>query len=197
MDKFNKICKDIKGLKVQGATNVAIEGVKALRLKRDKASVKKLLGLRATEPMLRNAVKFVLKDFDRNYNKALSHFSEAEKKMVEIGSRIINDGDKVFTHCHSFTVVKILVEAKRQGKKFEVYNTETRPLFQGRKTATELAKAKIKVTHFIDSGARIALKKADIMLLGADAITSSGKVANKIGSEMFAVIAKSYGVPVY
>lgn len=197
MDMFNKICKDIKELKIQGATAVAKEGVKALRYKRDKSSVEKLLSLRPTEPMLKNAVKFVLQDFDNNYQKALEHFEKAEKQITEIGSREISSGIVIFTHCHSSTVTKVLIEAKRQGKKFEVYNTETRPLYQGRKTATELAKAKIPVTHFIDSAGRIALKKADIMIIGADAVISSGKVANKVGSEMFALVAKSYGVPVY
>jgi len=48
---------------------------------------------------------------------------------------------------------------KKQRKKFEVYNTETRPLFQGRKTAKELKGAGIKVTMFIDSAMDIALSK--------------------------------------
>ena len=58
---------------------------------------------------------------------------------------------------------------KKHRKKFEVYNTETRPLFQGRKTAQELRKAKIKVTTFVDAAARVALtreqetKKVDLV----------------------------------
>ena len=35
------------------------------------------------------------------------------------------------------------------------------------------------------------------MLLGADAVTSEGKVINKIGSELFTEIADRYEVPVY
>jgi ribose 1,5-bisphosphate isomerase len=104
---------------------------------------------------------------------------------------------KIFTHCHSSSVVAALLKAKTRGAKFVVHNTETRPLFQGRKTAKELAKARIPVIHFVDSGARIALKEADLMLIGADAITSGGKVINKIGSEMFALIADKYDVPVH
>ena len=34
-------------------------------------------------------------------------------------------------------------------------------------------------------------------MIGADAITSEGKVVNKIGSRTFAYIAKSLGIPVY
>jgi ribose 1,5-bisphosphate isomerase len=102
----------------------------------------------------------------------------------------------IFTFCHSSTVVNILKQAKKHGKKFEVFQTETRPLFQGRITARELAEAKIKVTHVVDSAARVALKKADLMLIGCDAISTT-RIYNKIGSEMVAIIAEKYGVPVY
>ena len=38
MDSFSKICKDIKSIKIQGATNVAKAAVKAYRLKPTKKS---------------------------------------------------------------------------------------------------------------------------------------------------------------
>lgn len=189
---FEKICRDIKNLKIQGAENIAIAGLKAISLKRDKKSVKKLLNLRETEPLLRNSVKFVLKDYGRNYGIAMDHLKNVRKKIAEIGYKKFK-GKKVFTHCHSSTVVEVLKRARN----VKVLNTETRPLYQGRKTARELSKYGIKVEHYIDSGARIALKKADVMLIGADAITSEGKVINKIGSEMFAEIADRYGKDVY
>jgi ribose 1,5-bisphosphate isomerase len=193
---FEQICKDIKSLKIQGATNVAKSGVQALKLRHDPNSVKKIISLRPTEPALRNAINFSLKDIKRNPDKALKHFDEAKKKIAEIGAREIPKDSVVFTHCHASTVTGILKNAFKT-KKFEVYCTETRPMFQGRKTATELAKAKIPVTMFVDSAARYALKNSDIMLLGADAILSSGKVANKIGSELFAETAKKYDIPVF
>lgn len=45
------------------------------------------------------------------------------------------------THCHSGSVIKTLVEAHKQNKKIQVFNTETRPLYQGRKTSADLVKA--------------------------------------------------------
>jgi ribose 1,5-bisphosphate isomerase len=198
MDKFNKICKDIKTLKIQGAEKVAMAAINALSVKHDSNSVKKLISLRPTEPCLRNALKFALsfKDINQGIKKTLGHFDYTKKKITEIGSKLIEDGMIIYTHCHSNTVANILIEAKKQGKKFEVHATETRPMFQGRKTATQLAKAKIPVTFYVDSAARFAIKKADLMLIGADAITTT-KVYNKIGSEMFATIAKQFDVPVY
>jgi len=75
-------------------------------------------------------------------------------------------------------------------------------LFQGRKTFQELRKAKIKVTMFVDSAARIAMlkkqgtKKVDKIFFGADALEKDG-VVNKIGSGMFAQIAFENKIPVY
>jgi len=198
MDRFDKICKDIKEVKIQGARAVAKAAVNALLLKHDKAAINKLISLRPTEPALRNAIRFVMQhaDIKQGINLALDHFDYAEKKIAELGSRLIEDEMLVFTYCHSSSVANALIEAKKQGKKFVVHNTETRPLFQGRITAAQLAKAKIPVKHFIDSAARVAFKKADIMLIGCDAITTT-KIYNKVGSEMFAIVAEKYGIPIY
>ena len=198
MDKFEKICKDIKEVKIQGAENIARAAARAMLLKHDKQSIKKLMSLRPTEPCLRNTIKFVLmhKDINEGVSKALEHFDNSKKRIAQIGSRIIEDNSTIFVHCHSSAVLDILKEAKERGKKFHVYSTETRPLFQGRITAKELAKMNIKVTHIIDSAARIALKKSDLMLIGCDAITTT-RIYNKVGSEMFAIIAKKYNIPVY
>lgn len=195
---FNKICEKIKNLEIQGAENVAKEGVRSLFLKG--ASVKKLLGLRPTEPCLRNALKFSKKF---GSEEALKHFDESEKKIIGFGVKKIKKGMVVFTHCHSSTVVDILKEAKKRGKEFEVFNTETRPLYQGRITARELGKSGIKVTSVVDAAAGVALrktkemKKTDVVLLGCDAVLSNGDCVNKIGSGMFAEIAYDHKIPVY
>jgi len=193
---FNKICKDIKSLKIQGATNVAKAGIKALRIKNDKKAIKKLLSLRPTEPALRNTIKFVKEDPKKLGKEALNHFKESRKKIVQYGSKLIKKNSIVFTHCHSGTVIDIFQGARKK-RKFEVYNTETRPLFQGRTTAKEILKLKIPVTHFVDSAGRIAIKECDIVLMGVDAITSDGKVVNKIGTEMFCEIAYRLNIPIY
>ena len=196
LKKFNKICQDIKNLKIQGAENVAIAALQAYHLNPTKRAVKKLISLRPTEPCLRNALKFAQLS-PKNISKAIAHFHEARDIIARYATRKIKDNMIIFTHCHSSTVMYVLAEAKRQGKKFIVRNTETRPLFQGRITSKELAKLKIPNTHFVDSALRLALKKADLVLLGADAITAEGKVINKIGSELVCLVADRYDVPVY
>ncbi len=197
MGEFEDICRRIKNVEIQGAENVAMAAVKALMLKNDGKSVEKLISLRATEPALRNVIEFVKGDPKRLGPVAMDHFRDSAKKIAEYGAKKIENDMKVFTHCHSSSVMAILKEAKKQGKKFQVYCTETRPLMQGRKTANEVSGMKIPVTMFVDSGARIALKDSDLFLFGADAVTSEGKAINKIGTEMFAEIAEKYDTDTY
>jgi len=196
---FNSICNDIKALRVQGAENVARAALQALLIKHDQNSVKKLLSLRPTEPCLRNCLSFALsfEDIREGIKETEKILENARKKIIQIGAKRIQNDTTIFTHCHSSTVVSILLEAKKQGKRFQVYNTETRPNFQGRITARELLDAGIPVTMYIDSAATSALKEADLFLFGVDAITSCGSVINKIGNKMIAEIAHKYDVPTY
>ncbi len=191
---FKDIIKKIKEVKIQGATNIAIAGIKSMSLKG--FSSKKLLQVRPTEPMLKNALKFAKK---YGQEKAIENIFWSQKKIIKYGYKKVKP--VVFTHCHSSTVVNILRYAEEKGKNFKVYNTETRPLYQGRKTARELAKVGINVTQVVDAAAGIAMtlnhKKKHVVFFGADAILKNGDVINKIGSGMFANIAYDYKIPVY
>ena len=198
--KFNQIARDIKNIKIQGARNIAKSALKAYSLIPTKASKKKLLSSRPTEPMMENVLDMAEKG--KSLSEINKHFTEAQNKINKKVLKLIRNGDVIFTHCHSTNVINALIYAKNKGKKFEVYNTETRPLFQGRKTARELKKAGIKVTMFVDSALGIALskeqgtKKADKVFLGADALLKKG-IINKVGSEVIAKIARQEKIPVY
>lgn len=197
--KFKKILDDIENVKIQGARNIAKKALEAYYMFPTKKSKKKLLSLRPTEPLLKN----VLKKADKlDKNKILEHFDNTQEKINKNAIKLIKKNYIVFTHCHSNTVVEALKFAHKKGKKFSVYNTETRPLYQGRKTSKELSQAGIKVTQFVDSALSVALskeqgtKKADIVFLGADALLDKG-VVNKIGSEVISRIAQKEKIPVY
>ena len=198
--KFNKIVRDIKEIKIQGARNIAKKALYAYSLIPTKESKKKLLSSRPTEPMMENVLDMAEKG--KSLAEINRHFTEAQDKINKKVLKLIKTGDVIFTHCHSTNVINALIYAKKKGKRFEVYNTETRPLYQGRKTARELRKAGIKVTMFVDSALGVALskeqgtKKADKVFLGADALLKKG-IINKIGSEVIAKIARSEKIPVY
>ena len=221
--EFNKIVKDIQTLKIQSAENIAKKAVLALgsygnnidaitktKFLDELNKAKEILfKTRPTEPCMRNALNFITQDLelqkpkniknflDNKIKQTINHLEYTEKTISLIGARKIKNDSKIFTHCHSTAVMAILKKAKQQKKNFEVHNTETRPKFQGRITALELSKLNIPITHYIDSAARLAIKKCDLVLIGCDAIDSEGKCYNKIGSEMFAEIANKFDIPVY
>jgi ribose 1,5-bisphosphate isomerase len=103
----------------------------------------------------------------------------------------------ILTHCHSSTVTHVLRKAKQQGKRFEVVCTETRPVLQGRITAKEMLKLGIKTTMIVDSAVRYFMNHVDIVIVGADAITSEGNVVNKIGTSAVALAAHEARTPFY
>lgn len=193
MRELAKIYSDIRKVKIQGATNIAKAAVRAYMLEPSAENKKKLLSLRPTEPTLSNALNFIDKI---GTEKVILHFSKSQDKINRFVFKLIKNKSVIYTHCHSTNVLKALLYAKKKGKKFEVYNTETRPLLQGRTTAKELAKNGIRVTTFVDAALDDAITECNLVLLGADAILKTG-VINKIGSEAIAEIALIRKKPVY
>ena len=216
----------IRRLEVQGARNVAIAAINALeslakdtRATSGKAFIKELLEAKAilfasreTEPLMRNAVKWIISqvensgkqkvnDLSRIVSLSSSQFlkslANSKECIAEIGAKRIRDNSVVFTHCHSSTVTYLLNKAKREGKTFEVICTETRPLFQGRITAKEMLALGVKTTFIVDSAARSFMNQADLVIVGADAITSEGNIINKIGTSTIALVAHEARVPFY
>lgn len=196
--RFGKILRDIKSIKIQGASNIARKGIEAFLLFPDKESAKKILSQRPTEPFLQNAIHFLLNSENPKEaaKKYIKYACEADKKISVYGASLVKNNMNIFTHCHSSTVVSILKYAKKQGKKFTVYNAETRPLSQGKLTAKELAKAGIKVIYLPDPAAEDALLKCQLFLFGADAYLKR-KIINKTGTNMLCEIAKSHNIPRY
>ncbi len=177
-----------------------------------------LMNTRPTEPAMKNGLKFITSKLEKERincsvenipekietykNEYFEMLQNSKKKIAEIGVRRFPKGDKKFvvmTHCHSTLVTAILLEAKRINKNFKVVNTETQPRLQGRKTANELLEAGIQVIHVIDSAMRWAVRhfQVDIILIGADSITSEGTIINKIGSRLLALVAHEEHVPFY
>ena len=216
----------IRKLEVQGARSVAIAAIKALEALAQETSAKTrkafmkelseakaaLFASRATEPLMRNAVRWIIcqvenrgkqkvgamaKVVSSSSRQFLKNLEASKECIAEIGSKRIRDNSVVFTHCHSSTVTHLLSKAKKDGKTFEVIVTETRPVFQGRITAKEMLALGVKTTLIVDSAARSFMRNADLVIVGADAITSEGNVINKIGTGTIALLAHEARKPFY
>lgn len=177
-------------------------------------TAKLLATCRPTEPMMRNSIddacRFALmqirskksiveiKEAIVNHEEELlKQMEEDAKKLAGFGAELIPNNSLILTHCHSSTSTKVLIEAKKIGKQFSVVCFETRPRFQGRTTAKELLDAGIDVTLSVDGAMNLFMKKADMVIVGADSITSRGDLINKIGTSTLGHIARAHDVSMY
>jgi len=122
---------------------------------------------------------------------------EARQQVAEIGVKAIKDGVTVFVHGHSRCVVGLLHKATQDKIRFNVIVTETRPSLLGIKTAKELRAAGIPVAVVDDNAMGYALKKAKLVLIGAEGVFGDGSVLNILGSYQLALVAHTYNRPVY
>jgi len=212
MNHTEAAAADIRSLKTQGANAIAKSALRALAADLAaepgadrEALCAELVAARPNEPMLRNLLRAFLgelpdvpeQELEGLAERLLAQVERDEAAIATAGADLIRAGMAVFTHCHSSTAVGILLEAHRRGARFKVFNTETRPRFQGRTTAAELARNGIEVIHMVDSAAKYALDGADLFLFGADAVLPSGYLINKVGTGIFCVVANRYDVPTY
>ena len=124
------------------------------------------------------------------------------------GKELMPEGGAVLTHCNTGalatsgfgTALGVIRAGWEDGKRFEVYNTETRPWLQGaRLTSWEFQKLGIPATLLVDSAAGMLMRQGRIscVITGADRIAANGDTANKIGTYSLAVLAKENGIPFY
>lgn len=223
---MQKTYADIKALRIQGARSIAKAALNALASQAISSNAKNgdellselmesadlLASSRPTEPMLRNALRFLFFRLGKEKKRDVSSLKkcvEKERKsfllnierdlgrIAEFGAKRIPDGAHILIHCHSTTLISILERAHDMGKEFSVTCTETRPLFQGRMSAKELGDYGIDTTLIVDSAVASVMPGMDIVLVGADAVTSSGDLVNKIGTLAIAHIAASNDVKFY
>jgi len=218
----NKTARDIKDMRIRGALDIAIAAARAMKKELDgkstipiiknlKKSGKTLKAARPTAVSLPNAVDYVLYLAEKNkkldaveFRKAMSDEIQkfiddqerALERIAEIGANLIDSKDVILTHCNSDTVVALFERAWKEGKRFRVICTETRPRFQGHLTARALAKAGIPVTLVVDSAARLMMKefKVDKVIVGGDTVRANGDLINKIGTSQIAVAARNLDI---
>jgi methylthioribose-1-phosphate isomerase len=132
---------------------------------------------------------------------------DMNEKIGEYGSELLNNGDRVLTHCNAGslatvdygTALGVIRSACEKGKKILVIATETRPKLQGaRLTAYELKRDKIPFMLITDNAVGYVMSKGLVtkVIVGADRILRDA-VVNKIGTYSVAVLAHEHGIPFY
>ncbi len=231
MQKIRSTFQKIKKLEVQGASAVATAIAISLKnyssrieakdkrgfIKQFKEAADLLLSSRPTEPLSFNLVKYIFLKLKKAKNAKectlivkksvddiLKTLEESRRKIARHGAELVKNNDNIFTHCHSSVVEDILIRAKKSKKKFNVFNTETRPLLQGHITAKNLLKAGIYVTMVTDASAGFFISRfsdrglmMDKVIIGCDAMLLDGSCVNKIGSFVTALAAHNEKEKVY
>jgi methylthioribose-1-phosphate isomerase len=114
----------------------------------------------------------------------------------------------VLTHCNAGWLAFVdygsatapIYAAHDSGLPVHVWVAETRPRNQGSKlTAWELGEHRVPHTIIADSAAGHLMQRGavDLVIVGTDRTTSTGDVANKIGTYLKALAAKDNDVPFY
>lgn len=214
MKQLLETAQKIKSMEIRGAGRIARTAAAQLRDYSDrqktedilefhnkmKIASELLISTRPTAVSLPNAVRTVMRyggetvvEAKADINKLAIDFIEnsenAVKKIGEIGSKRLRDGDTIMTHCNSSAAISIIAQAHKEGKNIRVIATESRPRWQGHLTVKQLDGYGIKTSLIVDSAVRYFMKDVDIVVMGADAVTVNGSVINKIGTSQIALCA--------
>ena len=212
----------IRNMTVRGAPFIAIVGLFSIAydMKRNpdqdlRVLVDKIVSSRPTAVNIKIACDKLLRhngdimEFAQNYYNAdiVKNKNITENIMPELTKLFQSKGKlSVMTHCNTGSlatagwgtalgVVRGLLE--RDMLKC-CYFTETRPWNQGsRLTATECIIDNIPHTMIADTAVSAFMPNIDFVIVGADKILPNGNVANKIGTNNLAIIAKHYSKPFY
>lgn len=206
MPSLENVVEEIKSVRVQGAKEIAIYGLKFLRDfaeeqgfdgKFDKVAdlVKEV---RPTAVVLHNCIEIIKKERKISaIDNLIAYLTKSSEKIGRYSDKVLRNNTTIMTHCHSGEALAFVKHYCRKHKrKISVIATETRPLEQGVKTAKELARDKIPVTLILDSAIGFFMKDVDMVVVGADALRREG-VVNKIGTCPLAYVAKHHGKPFY
>lgn len=174
---------------------------------------------RPNEPLAKNGVKYILNNVRIDHpglnsvdeakpvivgliDKYLEMISKGKENIEKESVAVMKDIEDLFTHCHSSTVEHIIQHRHEEFPELMVVCTETRPLYQGRITATHLHEAGIDTTLIADSAAESYIIgeggfDPDAVFVGCDQITMDGDILNKIGTWGIAHAAYYASKPIY
>jgi len=152
--------------------------------------------------LLNEAEEICNKDIEQCKKIGL-HGYEIIKKIHEKKGEV-----NILTHCNAGWLATIdwgtatapIYFAKKNHLNVHVWVDETRPRNQGAYlTSFELNNEGVKNTIITDNTAGLLMQrgKIDLCIVGADRVTKTGHIVNKIGTFMKAVIAKEFNIPFY
>ncbi len=123
-----------------------------------------------------------------------------EKVNQQIAAKLMEGFDfimaSILLHSSSKTIVDVISIMAKSRINPTIFQTESRPMFEGREEAVALSALKCKVTLIADVAIGSIIPEIDVVLLGADQFDNADFV-NKIGSLNICLAARHMGKPVF
>ncbi|MGV9173820.1 MAG: hypothetical protein ACOC35_14830 [Promethearchaeia archaeon] len=141
--------------------------------------------------------KNILQNLERFRNIRKEINQKIEENFLNFSrNQVISSGKatKIMLISYSSTILKLLKKLKNSN--IEVYVLESRPLFEGRKTAKKLSDF-FQVHLIIDAALGFFIDSMDLVLVGIDSILKDGTLINKIGTYSLAVLSQENNVDFY
>ncbi len=218
-----QLIKDIEDMKVKGAyliTKVALEalGLRARELAARgeapapalRAASSRLVVAQPSMACVANGCGYVLgalsddltpdqgvQALAQRSQAFLAAFDEAQQRALDVGARLVRDGEVIFIHSYTGTLLETFRRAQALGKQFRIFATESRPYCEGRFMVSELLKLGIPCTIVTDASIGSYIARADKSLVGSDSILANGNVVNKMGTYLLALACRERSVPLY
>ncbi|SFL45865.1 translation initiation factor eIF-2B subunit delta [Halogranum rubrum] len=125
-----------------------------------------------------------------------TEIESSREQAAEKAATLIDDGDVLLTHECSSTVIATLNNALESGKQFELYVTESRPQYLGRKMIRQFAnRVGVDATLIVDGATGYYLSEVDRVFIGMNCLIDE-VVYNHIGTYPLVATAASEEVPV-
>ena len=119
----------------------------------------------------------------------------ADQKVTEnVLNHHFKNFERIVVYGRSSIVEKTLIEAKNQGKKFNVIVVDSAPLFEGKKMLINLVKSNIDCTYGHLNALPSLIQDATLTLLGTHAILSNGSIYSRVGTSGVALISNNFNV---
>jgi len=220
---INEAVEEIEEMQTSSSSSVAIKATRALEslLDRDFATVdeferdleRNVSALRRANPShasLQNAMLEVkdsvttreyddIEDAKRGTQEVIDGVVEGiekgKRRAAENAVDLLEDGMTILTHDYSTTVLEAIEHAIAEGMYLDVYVTEGRPRYLGRRTARTLAGYDpIDVTLITDGACGHYLDECDRVVTGMTCIVDD-VLYNRVGTFPIATAADNVGTP--
>lgn len=202
-DTVNDVARAIKNMNIQGAYSISIAAGYGLALAAKDNNLDDIKAaaalLRSTRPtglalgrMMDAALVEIMHHDDKQTaiinitDKAAAALARQGHETGRLACDLIPDGATILTHCFpDRSYAYLLLEARKQNKKFNIIASETRPYLQGARLTALVANEmgfNTKVATDGMGGYLIRSGMVSHFLTAADRVCMDGTVCNKIGT---------------